>query len=140
LVAPDRQALAILKQRTNDHGFLAFQPTRAITPGVPPAIIDNPILNSPYIGPGRHWVLDENGIPTGVHAEGRRRSEFIVPVPPSRHKTKTQGDLDLEDEYGQRKSNDYINEIRAKVDAWRSLGDAGLRRTVTPVTARLLKH
>ncbi len=105
-----------------------------------PAIIDNPILNSPYIGPGRHWVLDDNGIPTGIHAEGRRRSEFIVPVPPSKHKTKTQGDLDLEDEYGQRKPNDYINAIRAKVDSWRSLGDAGLRKTVTPVTARLLKH
>jgi hypothetical protein len=107
---------------------------------VPPAIIDNPILNSPYIAPGRHWVRDESGIPTGIDAEGRRRSEFIVPVPPSRHKTAIQGDLHLEDEYGQRKPNDYINEIRSKVDAWRRLGDAGLRRTVTPVTARLLKH
>nr|WP_294512003.1 DEAD/DEAH box helicase family protein [uncultured Rhodopila sp.] len=105
---------------------------------MPPTVIDNPILNSPYLAPARHWVLDEKGIPTGVDADGRRRSEFIVPVPPSKHQT--QGDLDLDDEYGQRKPNDYINEIRSKVDAWRRLGDAGLSKTVTPVTARLLKH
>ena len=46
------------------------------------AVINNPILNSPFAEPSRHWALDQNGIPTGVMAEGRRRSEFIVPVPP----------------------------------------------------------
>lgn len=107
---------------------------------MPPVVIDNPILNSPFVEPTRHWVLDENGIPTGFPAEGRRRSEFVVPVPPPKHKLKAQGSLDLEDNFGQRKPNDYINEIRAKVAAWRSLGSAGLRATVTPVTARLLQH
>lgn len=106
----------------------------------PTAVIDNPILNSPFAEPSRHWVLDENGIPTGVPADGRRRSEFVVPVPPPKHKVKTQASLDLEDEYGLRKPNDYINEIRSKVGAWRSLGEAGLRSAVTPVTARLLRH
>lgn len=81
------------------------------------AIIDNPILNSPFSAPARHWVLDENGIPTGVSAEGRRRSEFIVPVPPPRHNVKTQGELDLDHEYGERKPNDYVNEVRTKVAA-----------------------
>ena len=103
------------------------------------AAIDNPILNSPYIAPERRWVLDEQGIPTGDVAPGRRRSEYVVPVPPPRHRT-AQAALALEDEYGQRKSNDYINAIRDKVAAWRGLGDAGLHRTVTPVTARLLAH
>ncbi len=42
--------------------------------------------------------------------------------------------------YGERKPNDYINKIRTRVAAWRALGDAGLRSTVTPVTARLLRH
>jgi type III restriction enzyme len=102
-------------------------------------IIDNPILNSPFVEPARHWVLDENGIPTGLPAAGRRRSEFVVPVPPPKHKAKAQGALDLEDEYGQRKPNDAINEVRSKVAGWRALGDAGLR-AVTPVTARLLRH
>jgi len=45
-------------------------------------------------------VLDENGIPTGFPAEGRRRSEFVVPVPPPKHRVKDQGSLDLEDNFG----------------------------------------
>ncbi len=107
--------------------------------GVTGPVIDNPILNSPFAEPSRHWELDENGIPTGTPAPGRRRSEFIVPVPPPKHKVKAQATLDLEDEYGRRQPNDYINEIRAKVAQWRSLGEQGLR-PVTPVTARLLRH
>lgn len=106
----------------------------------PTAVIANPILNSPFAEPTRHWVLDENGIPTGFPTNGRRRSEFVVPIPPPKHKTRAQGSLDLDDEYGQRKPNDDINEVRARVAAWRSLGEAGLRSTVTPVTARLLRH
>jgi type III restriction enzyme len=102
--------------------------------------IDNPILNSPFAEPARHWVLDDNGVPTGVPADGRRRSEFVVPVPPARHQVRAQAALDLEDEYGQRKANDYINEVRTKVGNWRKLGDAGLRSSVTPVTARLLQY
>ena len=104
-----------------------------------PAVIDNPILNSPFTEPGRHWVLDDSGVPTGIPADGRRRSEFIVPVPPPKHKLKAQASLDLEDSWGQRKANDYINEVRSKVAAWRNLGDAGLAG-VTPVTRRLLQH
>ncbi|PPQ37432.1 DEAD/DEAH box helicase family protein [Rhodopila globiformis] len=107
---------------------------------MPRPVIDNPILNSPFLAPERHWVLDENGVPTGIHAEGRRSSAFIVPVPPSKHKQADQGSLDLDDSWGTPISNDYINEVRSKVAAWRSLGDAGLDRTVTPVTARLLRY
>ena len=66
-------------------------------------VIDNPILNSPFAEPTRHWVLDENGIPTGVAADGRRRSEYIVPVPPPRHRVNKQAELGLEDAYGERK-------------------------------------
>ncbi len=57
---------------------------------MPAAVIDDLILNSPFAEPPRHWVLDENGIPTGSPADGRRRSEFVVPVPPPKHKLKTQ--------------------------------------------------
>jgi type III restriction enzyme len=37
-------------------------------------------------------------------------------------------------------SNDYVNELRAKVGAWRNLSQAQQQRTVTPVTAQLLRH
>ena len=84
------------------------------------AVIDNPILNSPFAEPSRHWELDESGIPTDTPAHGRRRSEFIVPVPPPKHKVKAQAALDLEDEYGKRQPDNYVTEIRSKVDERRS--------------------
>lgn len=84
------------------------------------AAIDNPILNSPFAEPSRHWELDENGIPTGTPAQGRRRSEFIAPAPPPKHKVKAQAALDLEDEYGKRQPDNYVTEIRSKVDERRS--------------------
>jgi hypothetical protein len=84
-------------------------------------VIDNPVLNSPFAEPSRHWELDENGIPTGTPAPGRRRSEFIVPVPPPKHKVKAKATLDLEDEYGKRQPNDYM--IRAKITQWRCADD-----------------
>jgi type III restriction enzyme len=59
------------------------------------AVIDNPILNSPFAEPTRYWPLDEQGIPNGAICKGRRRSDFVVPVPPPRHQT--QATLDLDD-------------------------------------------
>jgi hypothetical protein len=103
---------------------------------MPAAVIDNPILNSPFAEPSSHWELDENGIPTGIIANGRRRSEFIVPVPPPKHKVAAQASLGLEDEYGKRQANDYINEIRGKVAQWRTLGDQGLRPLGQPLPHR----
>ena len=97
-------------------------------------VIDNPILNSPFAEPARHWLLDQQGIPNGAVGQGRRRSEFVVPVPPPRHQT--QATLDLDDEYGKRKPNDAVNEIRARVAIWRKAGRPG----VIPVTRRLLQH
>ena len=102
-------------------------------------VIDNPILNSPFAAPTRHWQLDENGIPTGVVDSGRRLSAFVVPVPPPLHHQAGQAQLALEDEYGTPRDNDYINEIRARVGQWRALGEPGMR-PLTPVTARLLRH
>jgi type III restriction enzyme len=102
--------------------------------------IDNPILNSPFAEPTRHWVLDGSGIPIGTWAEGRRRSEYVVPVPPPKHQHVGQGVLELDAEYGKPESNDYVNELRAKVGAWRALSPSQQERPVTPVTARLLRH
>ena len=38
-----------------------------------------PILNSPYKYPVRHWELDGTGQPTQQIIENRRRAEFITP-------------------------------------------------------------
>lgn len=47
------------------------------------AVIDNPILNSPYDEPNRHFRFDEQGITSEVVA-GRRSSGYFVPIPAAR--------------------------------------------------------
>ena len=43
--------------------------------------LENPILNSPFRKPERHWELNESGMPTGQALSGRRQSAYIVPIP-----------------------------------------------------------
>jgi hypothetical protein len=42
---------------------------------------EQPILNSPYDPPDRHWELDPHGHPTPRIVEIRRKAEFITPIP-----------------------------------------------------------
>ena len=42
---------------------------------------DQPILNSPYACPSRHWELDASGQPTQRIIDTRRRAEFVTPIP-----------------------------------------------------------
>jgi type III restriction enzyme len=92
---------------------------------------NQPILNSPYAYPGRHWELDADGQPTNKIAESRRRSAFITPVPKPkklrRSNEKTQTEILFQDEEGistarqQYDTNTLINEVRQYVDEWRHL-------------------
>ena len=41
--------------------------------------IDNPILNSPYEPPDRHYEVGPHG-PTGEIKDGRRPSESFIPI------------------------------------------------------------
>ncbi len=43
-------------------------------------VIENPIINSPYSAPDRHFRFDREGI-TNEIIEGRRPSEYFIPVP-----------------------------------------------------------
>ena len=105
-----------------------------------------PILNSPYEYPTRHWELDAQGQPTQQTIERRRRAEFITPIPkPKKQKAAAQEALLFDEGKGlsnQEQAYDptsIINELRSHVDRWRSLpnpNDWG----VTPETARLLQH
>lgn len=50
---------------------------------------EQPILNSPYSYPARHWELDEAGQPTNQIVDKRRRAEFITPIPkPKKRRSK----------------------------------------------------
>jgi type III restriction enzyme len=107
---------------------------------------DQPILNSPYECPLRHWELDESGQPTQKIVESRRSAKFITPIPkPKKRKAAAQPGFVFDEGKGlSTKEQQYdqtpiINEVRGHVDAWRSLPNPN-QWQVTPETARLLQH
>lgn len=100
---------------------------------------DNPIINSPYAAPDRHWEISANGSFTQKIREGRRSSVYYVPVAPkSRRGGQTELDL-THDDYRELpfEPNALVNGIRERVDAWRRDGYEGDLR---PETRRLLEH
>ncbi len=102
---------------------------------MPPVVIDNPILNSPFREPARHFRFDDDGI-TNEIAEGRRRSMYFIPIP----KPRTTGGAQLSlpgDWVAERMTdNDFINRVREHVGAWRSARYPG----ITAVTRDLLTY
>ena len=107
---------------------------------------DQPVLNSPYECPSRHWELDEDGQPTQGIVERRRAAEFITPIPKPRRRRRSQAELvfdeaarELEAERQQYDLTQIINGVRHQVELWRNLPNPSQWR-VTPETARLLQH
>jgi type III restriction enzyme len=108
---------------------------------------DHPILNSPYAPPSRHWELDDQGQPTQRIVETRRRASFITPIPrpKKRRKQAVQDEFVFDEGKGLSTHEQHydptsmINQVRAHVEAWRSLPNPG-DWLVTPETARLLQH
>ena len=98
------------------------------------AIIENPILNSPFLEPTRHFRFDDEGI-TNEIASGRRPSSHFVPIPRAKKKGKQ---LQFETEWTKDRieSNPVVDRIRQRVGAWRKGGYVG----VTGVTSRLLSY
>ena len=75
---------------------------------MPSVTIDNPILNSPFHEPEKHFRFDEDGI-TNEIAEGRRRSTYFMPIArPKVHK----GQLALPGGEEEIRDNDFINRVR----------------------------
>ncbi|MBN1548763.1 MAG: DEAD/DEAH box helicase family protein [Syntrophaceae bacterium] len=108
---------------------------------------DQPILNSPYEYPSRHWELDEQGQPTQQIIEKRRRADFITPIPKPK-KRKSGGEQQgfvfdegkgLSTDEQQYDQTSIINRLRELVDRWRSIPNPANWK-VTPETARLLQH
>ena len=52
---------------------------------MPDTLIENPILNSPYREPARHFRFGDEGITNEV-VETRRPSAYFVPIPPPKKK------------------------------------------------------
>ena len=101
---------------------------------MPDTLIENPILNSPYREPTRHFLFGDEGI-TNEIVEGRRSSAYFVPIPPPKNKGKQ---LVFETEWTQNRIelNEQVNRIRQRVKHWRE----GDYQGVTHVTRSLLQH
>ena len=108
---------------------------------------EQPILNSPYEYPAKHWELDKQGQPTQRIIETRRGAEFVTPVPRPRRRRRSGQQQELVFDEGKGLSTEEqqydvtasVNEIRQQVDQWRNLPNSNDWH-VTPETARLLKH
>ncbi len=108
---------------------------------------EQPVLNSPYEYPARHWELDDNGQPTNRISDKRRIAAFITPIPKPRKRrgSRVQAELVFNEGKGlstakqQYDPNSNINAIRRQVDEWRTRPNSN-DWNVTPETARLLHH
>ncbi len=100
-------------------------------------VIENPILNSPFEEPKRHFRFTDTGI-TNEIVDSRRVSSYFIPIPASKKSTAEQEQLTFETEWTQDRveENKFINQIRSRVARWRQLGRPGITRT----TAQLLEH
>ena len=109
---------------------------------------DQPIINSPYYYPTRHWELDAEEHPTQRNIETCRGAEFITPIPKPRQRgraRRSRGEFVRDKEAGlstQDQRDDVtaaVNEIWRQVDRWRIIPSPS-DWDVTPETARLLLH
>jgi type III restriction enzyme len=100
------------------------------------AIIENPVINSPFVEPRRHFKFGDDGI-TDEIVDSRRISSYFVPIARPRNYKPSQLQLpDTEWTSSRIQENEFINRIRARVAIWRKGGYVGITRT----TARLLEH
>lgn len=98
--------------------------------------IENPIINSPFLEPARHFKFSNEGI-TSETVEGRRSSSYFVPIPGPKKKGKSaQMYFDTEWTQDRIEENKFINQIRERVAIWRQGGYQGVTRT----TRLLLDH
>ncbi|MBZ8134390.1 BPTD_3080 family restriction endonuclease [Afifella sp. IM 167] len=106
---------------------------------------EEPILNSPYEEPSRHWELDLQGRPTDVILPLRRKAELISAIPGPRKRNADQRELVYDTGHGlstdeqEFNPTPIINELRQEIETWRRLPNPE-QWQVTPVTASLLRH
>ena len=77
-------------------------------------VIENPVINSPFEEPKRHFLFSEEGITNDI-VEARRLSSYFVPIAKPKKKGK-QKQLSFETEWTQDrlKENKFINQVRGR--------------------------
>ncbi|WP_437515157.1 BPTD_3080 family restriction endonuclease [Sorangium sp. So ce1099] len=106
--------------------------TRATTASSRRGLIQNPILNSPFHEPTRHFAFTAEGI-TDTVIEGRRPSSYFIPIPQPKKSTQlTIGEVLQE----RREEIALVNGLRDRVSRWRQGGYMHVERR----TRHLIEH
>ena len=95
-------------------------------------VIENPILNSPFEEPRRHFKFTDEGITDEIVA-ARRVSQYFIPIPRPKKRNPKQLAFETEWTADRVEENKFINQIRERVTTWREGGYVGIAKT----TARL---
>jgi type III restriction enzyme len=81
-------------------------------------VIENPVINSPFEEPARHFRFDEQGITNTIVPE-RRISQYFVPIAKPR-KTAKERQLTFDEWTEDRiEENKTVNAIRQLIQLWR---------------------
>jgi type III restriction enzyme len=103
---------------------------------MPDVVIANPIINSPFAEPTRHFRFSDEGI-TNEIVEARRVSSYFIPIAKPKKKGKaSQLAFDTEWTKDRIEENVFINRIRGRVSLWRK----GNYEGITKITRRLLEY
>ena len=97
-------------------------------------VIENPVINSPFDEPERHFRFSDDGI-TNEIIETRRISSYFIPIAKPKKKGR-QLSFDTEWTQDRVEENKFINQIRSRVAQWRKGGYLGTTKT----TAYLLEY
>jgi type III restriction enzyme len=99
-------------------------------------VIENPVINSPFKEPERHFRFTEEGISNEI-VESRRVSAYFIPIAQPRKKVSArQLAFDTEWTKDRIEENRAINTVRERIGLWRKGGYTGITKT----TARLLEY
>ena len=98
-------------------------------------VIENPILNSPFEEPCRHFRFSDDGITDEIVA-ARRTSQYFIPIPQPRKKNPHQLSFETEWTADRIEENKFINRVRERLIIWRE----GKYQGITSVTRRLLEY
>ncbi len=98
-------------------------------------VIENPVINSPFLEPERHFRFSEEGITNDIE-EKRRISQYFIPIPRPKKRNPRQLAFETEWTADRIEENKFINQVRERVARWRQGGYLG----TTTTTAQLLEY
>ena len=97
-------------------------------------VIENPVINSPFTEPARHFRFTDEGISDEI-IEERRSSSYFIPIARPKKKGK-QLALDTDWTQDRIEENRFVNRVRERVKQWRLGGYVG----TTATTRHLLEY